>query len=320
MILYRVPASFILAAMLPLLAGVSSCGGPDSGDAETAPPALQRDEGPGHPADAPDAAAASPAPPPATSVVWSEVKVHEAIRGANPGYTGNGRFQIDQLHQVVAVELDNCGVADLSPFAGMPLQALYLLGCPVPSVEPLRGMPLVELYLEDSAVEDLGPLEGMTSLRKLYLNGTIVSDLSPLRGLPLVELNLLGTRVKDLSPLRGMPLQMLWLTGAPVEDLSPLAGSPLVSLTLHRTAVADLSPLANTRLQRLHIGETAATDLTPLQGLPLTRLVFDPDRIELGIDAIRTLPTLRELGTKFEGDTSDLAPPAVFWSERGQEP
>lgn len=248
---------------------------------------------------------------------WSEVKLHEAIRAANPGYTGNGQFQIDPQGKVRAIALDNCGMSDLSPFQGMPLAALYLLGCDVPDISSLAGMPLVELYLEDTAVKDISVLQGMTSLKKLYLSGTAVEDLSPLKGLGIAELNLVGTPVKDLSPLQGMPLQMLWLTDTPVSDLSPLASSPVVSLTLHRTLVTDLSPLSKTTLQRLHIGETKVSDLSPLKGLPLTRLVFDPESITEGIDAVKAIPTMTEIGTKFEDGSNDLKPPAVFWSARG---
>jgi hypothetical protein len=116
--------------------------------------------------------------------------------------------------------------------------------------------------------------------------------------------------VKDLEPFRGTPLEMLWLTETPVSDIAPLAGCPLVSLTLHRTQVRDLTPLAGTGLARLHIGETPVTDLTPLRGLRLTRLIFDPRRIEQGLEIVREMATLTELGLTFE----ERMPPAQFWS------
>lgn len=257
-----------------------------------------------------------PAPVPQ---IWSEVKLHETIRSKNPGYSGNGQFDIDEAGQVRAVALDNCGVTDLSPFQGMSLMALYLQGCAVPDITPLQGMPLVELYLENSAVKDLRPLAGMGGLRKLYLSGTMVTDLSPLKGLAIVEMNLVNTRVSDLSPLAGMPLQMLWLTDTPVADISPLAKSPLISLTLHRTRVSDLSPLAGTKLQRLHIGETPVSDLSPLNGMRLTRLVFEPDMIKSGFDVIPRMTTLTEIGTKFEDGNNDLQPLASFLQSRAAD-
>lgn len=245
--------------------------------------------------------------------IWSEVTLHEAIRSANPGYSGNGQFQIDPSGQVQAIALDNCGVTDLSPFTGMRLQALYLLGCAVPDIDVLAGMPLVELYLEQTGVTDLGPLKGTTTLRKLYLSDTDVSDLTPLYGLPIVEMNLVNTQVTKLDSLRGMPLQMLWLTGSPIEDVSGLSESPLVSVTLHKTNVTDLSPFSNTGLQRLHIGETPVADLSPLAGMRLTRLVFDPEKITKGMEAVKAMPTITQIGRKFEDGNNDLAPPAVFW-------
>ena len=251
---------------------------------------------------------------------WSEVKLHEVIRAANPGYSGNGQFQIDEAGQVQAIALDNCGVTDISPFKGMKLMAIYLQGCAVPDVSPLQGMPLVELYLENSAVKDLTPLAGMSTLKKLYLSGTAVTDLSPLKGLGIVELNLVNTKISDLSGLAGMPIQMLWLTDSPVKDIAPLAKSPLISLTLHRTLVTDLSPLAGTNLQRLHIGETPVTDLSPLKGMQLTRLVFNPDMIKTGFEAVAQMSSLTEVGTKFEEGAKDLQPLAAFLQSREKKP
>jgi internalin A len=270
--------------------------------------------------ESPVATATSPEPPavaatPPASTFWSEVTLHEAIRSANPGYTGNGQFQIDQRGQPQAISLDDCGITDFSPLRGMSLMALSARSSQVPDIEALRGMPLVELYLENTGVKDLSPLSGMSSLRKLYLSGTPVTDLGPLRGLSLVEMNLVETPVSDLGPLAGAPLQMLWLTDTQVEDLTPLAKCPLVSLTVHRTAVSDLSPLAGTRLQRLHIGGTRVTDLTPLEGVPLTRLVFDASQIQKGLEVVKRMPTLQEIGSQFEDGANNLKPPGVYWAE-----
>ncbi len=257
-------------------------------------------------------------PKKATPAFWTEVSLHAAIRAKNPGYSGNGTFQIDQNGQVKIVVLDRCGVSDLSPLAGMKLMSIDLRECPVPNIAILKGMPLVECYLEGTAVDDLSAMEGMVTLKKLYLNGTVVKDLSPLKNLGIIELNLVNTPVSDLSPLASLPLQMLWLTDTKVKDIGPLAKCPLVSLTLHRTPLTDLSPLANSPLKRLHIGETPVTDLTPLASLQLTRLVFDYGGIKKGLDGIKAMRSLQEIGSKFEGSTpedtiKDLVPPAQFW-------
>lgn len=311
--------SRFLCLMASVALFLAACGEPSASDAtEVTINLSEEDEGDlsadSGPAETPPNAKSESEPPPTGRPrIWSEVKLHEAVRAANPGYTGNGQFQIDPNGQVQAIALDNCGVTDLSPFSGMRLQALYLLGCAVPDIDVLSGMPLVELYVEQTGVTDLSPLKGATTLRKLYLSDTDVSDLSPLEGLPIVEMNLVRTQVKNLDPLKGMPLQMLWLTGSPIEDISGLSESPLVSVTLHQTNVTDLSPFSNTALQRLHIGETPVRDLSPLAGMRLTRLVFDPEKIEKGMDAVKAIRTMEQIGRKFEDGNNDLAPPAVFW-------
>ena len=271
----------------------------------------------------PDTAAPrSPDPvekPPAPRIFWSEVKLHEAIRAQNEGYTGNGQFNIDPQGNVVAIALDNCNVSDISPFKGMDLKALYLQSCPVEDISVIRGMGLMELYVEKTPLKEISALSGNRTLQKLYLSNTGITDLNPIKGIPITELNLAETFIEDLTPLTGMPIQMLWLTGAPVEDISPLRTCPLVSLTLHRTKVRDLSPLAGTRLQRLHIGETPITDLSPLAGMNLTRLVFDKEKIEKGIEAVKSMRSLREIGSKFADGENNLTHPAVFWSESAGE-
>jgi len=128
--------------------------------------------------------------------------------------------------------------------------------------------------------------------------------------MPLQDLNLLGTGVTDLAPFRGMTLKFLWLNETPVSDISPLSDCPLVSLTLHKTLVKDLGPLANSRLERLHIGETPMSDLTPLKGLSLKRFIFTPGRITKGIEIIRGMKSIREIGPSFENRMN----PSQFWS------
>lgn len=108
-----------------------------------------------------------------------------------------------------------------------------------------------------------------------------------------------------------MPLQYLWLNETPVAEIEPIAGCPLVSLTLHRTPVEDISPISGIpTLQRLHIGETPVTDLTPLEGMRLRRLIFTPDRITRGLDIVKKMHSLQEIGTTFE----NRMPPGQFWA------
>ena len=50
-------------------------------------------------------------------------------------------------------------------------------------------------------------------------------------------------------------------------------------------------------------------DLEPLVGLPLTRLVFDPAAAKKGIEGIRSMKTMQEIGLDFE----QRLKPSQFW-------
>jgi hypothetical protein len=62
-------------------------------------------------------------------------------------------------------------------------------------------------------------------------------------------------------------------------------------------------------LRRLHIAESPVSDLTPLAGLALTRLIFSPAKIIAGMETVRKMKSLAELGTTLES----RMPPAQFW-------
>lgn len=167
---------------------------------------------------------------------------------------------------------------------------------------------IVDVTIAGCGVSDLS---GLTNLR---LNGlearqNAIDDLRPLKDMPLRVLYLGSTNVRDLSPLAGLPLDSLWLDDTPVEDIGPLKETPLVSLTLKGTLVSDLRSLNGSRLLRLNIENTSVTDLTSLEGMRLTRLVFDPRRIKKGLDVVRKMTTLNELGL----DLNTLMRPEQFW-------
>jgi hypothetical protein len=107
--------------------------------------------------------------------------------------------------------------------------------------------------------------------------------------MPLERLTLNKTQVKDLGPLKGMRLIMLQLNRVPITDLSPLTGMPLTHLELSGTNVLDLSPLAD---------------------LPLERLIL-PRRENLrGLDVIKRMKLLKEIG--YDPDGNGVVP-ASFW-------
>ncbi len=290
-----------------------SCGGEAPTETPAPEPAAEPDK--------PEPVAAEPEKTPApdpTPSFWTNVKIHDEIRKTNPDYTGNGQFGIDPQGQPRQIVLADCGIKDISFLKGMPLlQIVDLQKNPISDLKPLSGLKgLQNLYLENTAVKDFSALEGM-KLDELYLTGTPVTDLSPLQKMAVNKLNLVSTPVTDLKPLAGVAIGSLWLTDAPVSDISGLEKvSGLVSVTLHRTKVEDLSPLVGGTYPqglRLHIGETPVKDLAPLGKVPLTRLVFTPGNIKSGLDEVRKIPMLREIGTQFDDGGNDLLPPTAFW-------
>ena len=280
---------------------------------------------------------------------------HKALSSRNPNYTGTGQLELVEGQPFVVrlenanvsdlsplrgmplklLQLTGNPVSDLSPLKGMPLDGLYLDDTQVLDLSPLKDMPLRELdltrvratdlsplkamplaalMLEETKVTDLSPLKGMP-IRRMSLSKSPVSDLSALSGMPLELLNLLGCPVVDLRPLDGIPLNTLWLSSTPVSDLTPLSRSPLQSLTIFNTRVTDLTPIASLKLKRLHIGQTQIKDLTPLGRMSLERLIFNPNTIEKGLQVIRDMPSIFELGLEFDENTATekIMRPAEFW-------
>ena len=244
-------------------------------------------------------------------------KVQSILVRANPNYQGQGKFHQDN-GVIVAAELPNCGLRDLSPLRNLKLQALDLSGNPVREIRHLKDMPLRTLFLENTQVENLRDLKN-AKLMELRLNNSPIQTLQGLEGQPLENLYAVGTQITEVSPIRSSNLKQLWLSESPVSDVSGLAGLPLVSLTLHRTLVEDLNFVRQLPvLQRLHIGDTLIEDLTPLAGLNLTRLVFTPSRIKRGLNVARSLYGLREIGTTFDNSGRDISSPEVFWAKFSQ--
>ena len=204
---------------------------------------------------------------------------------------------------------------NLSPLRGIPLSSAKFSETPVEDLSPLSGMRLKTLELRNTSVANLEPLRGMP-LAKLILESSPISNLEPLQGRPLVYLALSGTKASDLQPLTGMPLRHLNISFSAVSDLSPLAGMPLNYLNIGGTRVTDLSPLAEAPLKKLYLTQrgnrtTPVSNLTPLNDLSLTDFRFDPWRITEGIDIIRKMSTITQIGMQYNG----MVPPEEFWEK-----
>ncbi len=168
------------------------------------------------------------------------------------------------------------------------------------------------ILVRSQAVKDISPLRGLTRLRVVTLEAcSNFSDLSPLMGMNLMDVNVNSTSVADLTPLKDMHLTGLACGFTQVSDLSPLRGMPLVRLSCDSSRVSDLSPLRGMPLTYLNCDSTPVTDLSPLAGMKLESLAFTPANITKGIEAIRAMPTLKQIGLNWQ----KYLPASAFWQK-----
>lgn len=223
-------------------------------------------------------------------------------------------------HGGVGLSVDSGAPIDLKPFAGIPFRAAHIED-PVSDLTHLRGMPLQLLVVRDLRAGDLAPLAGMPLAELFVGSAPTVTSLAPLKGMPLTALTLMNTLLVDLSPLAGMPLTRFAIFSSVLADLSPVASLRLHSLSVACPKVLSLEPLAAmTSLEELRLWDSSVSDVTPLKRLPLTELVFEPGKIRHGMDALRTMATLRSISavaTKStdpaESSGGPCLKPAEFW-------
>lgn len=229
--------------------------------------------------------------------------------------------------------IPDTGVKDLGPLDGMPLTALGINGTAVHSLDPLRAMKLETLNISICReLTDLAPLEGMP-LRSIALSGCgRIHDISALAGMPLTEIFMTNCPVRDITPLataklkrfiahstpisdvtalKGMPLETVNLNHTGVTDLTPLKGAPLKECWLRACNISDLAPILDAPLEDIDILNTRITDLTPLKEKKLKYIYFSPRNIVKGIDVLRSMDSLVEIG--FNRDRR--LPAADFWKK-----
>ncbi len=248
--------------------------------------------------------------------------VSKKLMELNPGFDGQisspwgeSKPPVIQDDNVVEMQIFIDKVADLSPIRALP--ELGKLHC---------------LFRQKTTQRiDLSSLNGTRIHMLKTVVGTI--DLSTVKGLPLTDLACFGSGVTNLTPISGMPLHTLWLTGnweltnleplkgmpltfftcdnTQVADLSPLYGMRLTGLICHVTKVADLSPLKGMPLEELTCDRTLITDLSPLAGMKLKRLSFTPKPELKGLQAIRQMNSLAEIGT----GNGKMISSSEFWKQ-----
>jgi hypothetical protein len=240
--------------------------------------------------------AALPAEQQAEAVAKKLRELNPAFDGKVTGFWGIGMPRIEN-GVVTGFGFGTDNVTDISP---------------VRALERLRSLTLGNDRNHRNKFSDLSPLKGMP-LTTLDCSHTQVSDLSPLRGMLLTFLHCGGTPVSNLSPLKGMPLTLLRCECTKASDLSPLAGMPLSILYCDNTHVADLSSLRGMPLTDLRFFATLVSNLSPLEGMNLTTIVFTPKNMTKGMDAIRQMKSLKNIGISAENN--GIFPPAEFWKK-----
>ncbi|MFO0849911.1 MAG: protein kinase [Gemmataceae bacterium] len=246
---------------------------------------------------------------------------------------------------LLALDLGGTKIVDLTPLEGAPLAVLDLTGAnDLTRIDALRGMPLKDLSLSGTRVTDLAPLGQLRTLEKLDLKSTPVADLRPLAGVPLKHVELTNCPVRDLAPLRGAPLEQLHIMGTRVTSLSPLAGMPLKFLDMGAAPVSDFSPLNGLPLEVCNLPGCRLTDLGVFRGSPLRELMLwncpsarnyaalsEIRTLELlvlpanfrqlpgqelaAIEALRTHPRLKQLGTDASLDHTTTGSAEAFWKD-----
>jgi internalin A len=159
-------------------------------------------------------------------------------------------FSVDSQEVVIGLNLEDSGIADLSPFASLnALKVLNLESNQITDLSPLASLKtLTYLCLNKNQITDLSPLASLISLTQLFLDDNLATDLSPLVSLTaIISLGLSNNQITDLSPLASLKsLERLWLNENQVSDLSPLlhllSAKKIRRCTLRNNKITHLPP------------------------------------------------------------------------------
>jgi serine/threonine protein kinase/Leucine-rich repeat (LRR) protein len=232
---------------------------------------------------------------------------------------------------LLAFDLSDTKITDLSLLSGMPLGSLNLTGCKeIANFAPLREFhSLTGLQLGSTSISDLAPLHGLP-LEDLSLPNTRTFDIAALRGMKLKKVDLRNTRVADLSPLAGMPLDQFGADSIPATDYTPLSGAPLEKCCILNSALSNLSFLRGSPVKELSLfGCNSARGFAILGELKFLEVLILPQSFRTlpddefaAIGAVRTHPTLKNI----QADNLDAAEQMgatqskeVFWKDWDRE-
>ncbi len=106
---------------------------------------------------------------------------------------------------MTALNVHTSTIRDLSPLASAPLRSVGIyFPCGVTDLSPLRGTPVESLTLGHTSVRDISVLRGMP-LRTVWLEQTPVDDISVLADIPTLEEVQVPPGAKNIEILRKHP-------------------------------------------------------------------------------------------------------------------
>ena len=99
----------------------------------------------------------------------------------------------------------------------------------------------------------------------------------------------------------------------PVRQLAGLKALNCAGSAPGKGKLVDLSALRGMALTALEINDTRVADLSPLEGLKLTTILFTPKAIAKGLDVIRQMKSLTNIGVGW-GERDQFSP-EEFWQK-----
>ena len=174
-------------------------------------------------------------------------EIERAIQVASGHYEGD--LKAEDFLKVTELNLDELGIKDLTPLAGLPnLTSLRLFKNGIDNISPLAGLVhLKMLDLRINNISDILPLSKMTELTGLLLSNNQIVDISPLSDMDkITDATLSMNKIHDLTPLAGWKsIERLSLNSNPIEDITPLGDlDSLLQVNLVDCPVKDFSPVA----------------------------------------------------------------------------
>lgn len=248
---------------------------------------------------------------------WADNGLYIGERG-DVGALGD----VTVFYYLRTLALSGQSISDLSPLAGMKLEAIDISNNFVGNLLPLKDMAtLRELDVCQNPLRNITPISRLLSLERLDISQTQVKNLRPLSELTkLWQLELNYCDAKDLSPLQSLSrLKILGMRGITPNDYGVLAElKHLISLDVSDSGLEDAASLPTLdgletlvlsdnpmvsvdglarymNLTALCLDGTGIMDITGLAELTgLRRLDISGTGVH-SIDVVADMPALREL-------------------------